>query len=376
MRVAFISSLNGGVGTYTVELVKELSNKVDIIDLFLFSSYKRIPLNKMPSNVNIVMKKTSPASLLISLFLYIIRLKKYDIIHCNYASLLPPIFLVKKLWKVPFIYTSHDAPAPELVKYPIKFSRLFEVLCLKQISKYSSQHITISYHSKSKLKEKYDVSPNKVIYHGIDLSKYVYDKKKRINMRQELGISEKTIVLLFVGILYTHKNAVRIVDIMPKILEVNKDVKLLIVGRGEEYYNILNRIEKLNLNSNVIIKKYVEDIVGVYCCSDIFVFPSVNEGFGLVFLEAMACGLPIVTSNVSAVPEIVNEAGIMCNPNNEEELLEALLLLIKDKTQFCKLKNKGLQRVKDFTWENAANQYYEIYKSLGGNYEKKDCNYN
>jgi glycosyltransferase involved in cell wall biosynthesis len=131
MKIAFISSLNGGVGTYTVEIVKELSKHVEELDLYLFSDYKRIHVPELPENVKIITTQKSGLSLLIKLFFLLFHLKKHNVIHINHASFFLPVYIAKKIWKVPYIYTSHNFPAPELEKFPARFSYIFDAVCLK-----------------------------------------------------------------------------------------------------------------------------------------------------------------------------------------------------------------------------------------------------
>lgn len=364
MKVAFISSLNGGVGAYTIGLVKELSKYVEQIDMYLFSSYKRIAVSDLPQNVRIIANLKNGVSLLIKLFFSINRLKEYDIIHLNYASFLLPIFILKLFKDIPCIYTSHDAPAPELVKYPAKISRIFEVICLKLLSRYSDVHVTISHHSRKKLQERYKVFPEIIIYHGIDTKTFKFDKNKRKIIREELNIDENDFLILFVGILYKHKNVINLVNAMPKILENNNNVKLLIIGRGDQYNKIRNRIKELKLEDSIFMKHYVKDISSYYSAADIFVFPSTNEGFGLVLLEAMVCGLPVVTSNYSACPEVVDYAGLLSDPNNIEDLADKIIQLINNRNLYKKLRKKGFRRVEQFTWKKAAEMYYNMYRKV------------
>ena len=116
MRVAFISSLNGGVGTYTVELVKALSDSVNKIDLYLFTSDPAKKRPDFPKNVNIIAYTNSPIKLMISLFKHFKKLRCVNLIHLNYASFFVPVYLSKKFWGTPYILTSHGLPQPNMEK--------------------------------------------------------------------------------------------------------------------------------------------------------------------------------------------------------------------------------------------------------------------
>lgn len=364
MKVVFISSLNGGVGTFTVGLVKELSKYVEQIDLYLFSGYKHIPIPELPENIKIITIQKSGISLLFKLFFSINHLRKYDIIHLNYASFFLPAYMVKKIWDIPYIYTSHNFPAPELEKFPAKLYYIFDGVCLKFSSENADAHITISGYAKRMLQERYKVSPEIIINHGIDTKTFEFNKNKRKIIRKALGVNDKDFLILFVGILYEHKNVITLVNAMPKILENNNNMKLLIMGKGDQYNEIIKRIKEFKIEDFVVIKDYVEDINAYYSATDLFVLPSTNEGFGLVLLEAMACGLPIVASNCSSCPEVVGDAGLLFEPKTSEDLAEKIMELINNKKLYEKLKERGLERAKQFTWERAAEQYYEVYKKV------------
>lgn len=362
MKIGFISSLNGGVGTFTVGLAKELSKHVEQIDLYLLSTYrKRIRVPELPENVKIITTQKSGLSLLIKLFFSINHLKKHDIIHLNYASFFLPVYITKKLWKVPFIYTSHNFPKPEDVKFIKKLSRISEAIWLRFSSKNASTHITISDYAKRMLQERYKTSPT-IINYGMNAEMFKFDGDKRNAIRKALSINETDFLILFVGVLYKHKNVITLVNAMPEILKINPDTKLLIIGDGVQYNEIKNRVHELELEKSVIMKGFIEDINPYYSAADLFVLPSTNEGFGLVFLEAMACGLPIAASNCSSCPEAVGDAGLLFDPESSKDVAAKITELMNNKELREKLKEKGLERVKLFTWARTAEQYHEVYK--------------
>jgi glycosyltransferase involved in cell wall biosynthesis len=362
MKVAFISSLNGGVGTFTVGFVKELSKSVERIDLYLLSTYKKsIRVPELPENVKIITTQRSAISLLIELFFLINHLKKHDIIHLNYASFFLPVYITKKLWKVPFIYTSHNFPTPEDAILVNKLRHIFEAVCLKFASKNASAHITISDYAKRMLQERYKTSPI-IINYGMDTEKFKFDEDKRKAIRKALNITETVFLILFVGVLYTHKNAITLVNAMPEILKNHPDAKLLIIGDGDQYNEIRNRVHELELEKSVIMKGFIEDVTPFYSAADLFVLPSTNEGFGLVFLEAMACGLPIAASNCSSCPEAVGDAGLLFDPKSSKDVAAKIIELMNNSELYETLKENGLERVREFTWARTAEQYYEVYK--------------
>lgn len=112
------------------------------------------------------------------------------------------------------------------------------------------------------------------------------------------------------------------------------------------------------------------DLPLMYNAADLFVFPSLYEGFGLPPLEAMACGTPVVTSNTSALPEVVGDAGIMVDPTRVDELADAMLRILRSPDLRCEMSAKGLERARTYTWEETARQtrkaYEEVYDRTRG----------
>jgi len=146
--------------------------------------------------------------------------------------------------------------------------------------------------------------------------------------------------------------------------------KLVIVGKkGWKYDDIFETIDALNLKNEVIFTGYVpkEDLVKFYNTADLFVYPSVYEGFGLPPLEAMACGCPVITSNISSLPEVVGNAGITVNPYDVEELVEAMYRVLNDEDLRKELSKKGLERSKLFSWRKTAEETWKVYEEVFNN---------
>lgn len=135
--------------------------------------------------------------------------------------------------------------------------------------------------------------------------------------------------------------------------EINDDLKLVIVGRkGWKYDNIMKLIE--SMGTDIIITGYIdeEDKVPIYKLAQIFVFPSLYEGFGMPILEAMASKTPVITSNISSMPEVAGNAGILVDPFNENEIFEAYKKILSDdelKKKWCK---KDWNRQKNLSGKN------------------------
>lgn len=195
----------------------------------------------------------------------------------------------------------------------------------------------------------------RIIPHGVDTSKF-HRKRRRI---------DKT-TLLFVGALTKRKGVEYLIKAFKEI--ENKDVKLVLIGEGRERKNLESMVKGLGLK-NVEFKGYLEDeeLIKHYNMADIFVLPSLKEGFGQVLLEAMACGLPIIATDASAIPEVVGNAGILVGPKNPKALASAIRMLIDDEELRDELGEMGRKRVEEnFTWEKVVDQTVRVYEETIG----------
>jgi len=367
MKIAIVSSLHGGVGTFVTNLVEELANYVDFIGLYTKADPKRaIYLKNLPKNVKIIFAEKDELSFWIKLFFRIPQLSKYDMVHVIAPISFFQMFLLDWLWGTPIIFTTHG---PSLFQEFRIFSKawlyinLLEDLSQKLMMKIAKKTITISREVQRRVLNRYGMAPE-VIYHGVNQQHFRFNDDHRDAIRKSLGIGEEEYLALFVGPLWKHKDILTLIEAIPKVLENNRKVKFLIIGRGSDYKRMMQKIDNLNINDYVITLEYVEDVAPYYSAADIFVMPSVKEEFGLVYVEAMACGLPVIAVNGHVVPEVVGDAGLLFEPRNSDDLADKIIELINNKELYEKLKRKGLERAKRFTWEKAAKQYYEIYKEV------------
>jgi glycosyltransferase involved in cell wall biosynthesis len=173
--------------------------------------------------------------------------------------------------------------------------------------------------------------------------------------------------LLYLGTLHPRKNLVRLVEAFHQtvIALQNREVKLVIAGKkGWLYDTIFEGVQQFNLTEQVIFTGYVEDgdkpalLSGALA----YVFPSLYEGFGLPILEAMACGTPVLTSNISSCPEVAGEAALLVDPRNTDEIAAGLTQLITNPELRQQLIEQGYQQLQKFSWQKAAAQVFEIFE--------------
>lgn len=144
------------------------------------------------------------------------------------------------------------------------------------------------------------------------------------------------------------------------------EARLVLAGSLDYWEQCRPTMSRLDPGGQVVLAGFIEDedLPALYSGARMFVFPSLYEGFGLPPLEAMACGVPVIASNRSSVPEVVGEAGILVDPENEVEMAEAMAAVDSDAALREKLSAAGVQRAKLFTWENAARRLLDVWKTL------------
>lgn len=179
--------------------------------------------------------------------------------------------------------------------------------------------------------------------------------------------------LLYVGGINARKNIARLFEAYDKVRETFSDVTLVIGGKRQwQTGEIDATFKRLGLEEHVIFTGYVDDadLPGLYSAAEAFVFPSLYEGFGLPPLEAMACGTPVVTSNVSSLPEVVGEAAIKIDPYNIEALASAIIQVLSNSELKAELRQLGLERSAKFTWERTAIETMQVYEQILGSYSQ------
>jgi glycosyltransferase involved in cell wall biosynthesis len=172
--------------------------------------------------------------------------------------------------------------------------------------------------------------------------------------------------ILYVGMLEPRKNVDRLVEAFGRIAERLPGVDLVIGGRrGWMYEQIFARVEALGLQDRVRFTGFVpqEALPALYGGARLFAYPSKYEGFGIPVLEAMSCGTPVVTTNVSSMPEVAGDAAVLVAPDDVDALAAALLRVAEDHTVRAELSCKGIARAGTFSWERCARETIGVYEA-------------
>jgi glycosyltransferase involved in cell wall biosynthesis len=193
----------------------------------------------------------------------------------------------------------------------------------------------------------------------------VHDQALKTAVRARYHLPEK--FLLFVGLVEPRKNLPLLLKSYRRVADQGNLIPLVIVGRkGWMYEQVLDLIAGLGLTDRVLLAGYVspEDLPIVYNLADVFIYPSLYEGFGLPPLEALACGTPVITTAVSSMPEHVGQAGLLIPPGDEEALTQAIIHLLNDQELKSRLAILGPQQAAQFTWTRTARQTLQVYENV------------
>ncbi|MGH9937663.1 MAG: glycosyltransferase family 4 protein, partial [Blastocatellia bacterium] len=174
--------------------------------------------------------------------------------------------------------------------------------------------------------------------------------------------------LLYVGTIEPRKNLLTLLRAYDELLRTTPRRPQLVLcgGRGWLCDEVFKLVEDLRLQDQVRFTGYVEDadLPALYSAAEAFVYPSLYEGFGLPPLEAMACGAPVITSDVSSLPEVIGEAGLTHAPNDARALTAAMAKLLGDETTREYFRRAGLKQASNFSWERAARETQSVYDEL------------
>jgi glycosyltransferase involved in cell wall biosynthesis len=248
-------------------------------------------------------------------------------------------------------------------------SKVRHTLSLPIILKNVDMVITDSISSKKDIMTHYKYPKNKIIVNYLGTN----DEYKKIENIQELDrIRNKYNLpqnfILSVSTVEPRKNVLTILNSIKYLRDKDNIVNYIIVGKKTQpYFNKLNTYIKENqLGSQVKFLDYVEllDLPYIYNLADLFILPSFYEGFGLPIAEAMSCGCPVITSNLSSLPEIVGNSSFLINPSDIEGISEAIEKLYKNKPMRDSYSKKVLERSKIFNWEDCAKNTENIYKKI------------
>jgi glycosyltransferase involved in cell wall biosynthesis len=273
-----------------------------------------------------------------------------------------PVFVGPLLGSCPVVVTVHDL---SFIRFPELFrpaNRLYLTVLTRLSARRARRLIAVSAHTASEITRLLGVPPGRVdvVYHGVASAFRPFPADEIAAFRERRGLPERFV--LFVGTLEPRKNLVRLVEAFARVCDDGVGL-VLAGGRGWLYDELLATVEALGLSGAVIFAGYVmnDELPLWYNAATVVAYPSVYEGFGLPVLEAQACGTPVLTSNVSSLPEAAGDAALMVDPYDVEALAAGLNQLLANGSIRHQLRERGLAHAGLFSWPRAAQETARVY---------------
>lgn len=255
--------------------------------------------------------------------------------------------------------------------YPEGFrrgQRLYNRLFVR-MSAHRARHVIVtSHYTKQDLVRRFHISPDKVTVTHLAMDEQFRPLPERATLeefRRRKGLPEHFV--LYLGTIEPRKNLIRLIQAYAMLKRKGLPHHLVIGGgKGWLYDKIYAAAQESGVQDSVHFPGFIpqNEMVLWYNSADLFVYPSLFEGFGLPPLEAMACGVPVITSNVSSLPEIVGDGALTVNPLYVEEIAEAMHTLLTNREQRERWRQAGLKRASAFSWAHTARQTIGVYRML------------
>ncbi len=299
----------------------------------------------------------------------ILGIDNYDVIHCHDWMTHFVGANLKHACKMPYVQSIHSTEIGRCGGLYSDDSRAIHTI--EYLSTYEScQVITVSYSLKEEVCNIFKTPEDKVkvIYNGIDPWEFDIDMSQDeiLNFRRSIGVQDDEKMILFVGRLTYQKGVEYLIRAMPKILEKH-NVKLVIAGSGDMRNYLEDLSYQLNIRHKVIFLGFVskEMLKKLYKSSDIVVIPSLYEPFGIVALEAMASGTPVVVSSVGGLKEIIKHEynGVWVYPKNPDSIAWGVDRVLSDPNfRDYIVKNAKKDVYEKYSWDNIAKETVNVYK--------------
>lgn len=369
MRIAFDASTistQGGPRTYVLGLLDALM-AIDQDNEYVIFYNDPAHLGRYPRAKEIVLPGKNPLARLWREHLLLpmaCRQERVDLLHC-------PKSAIPFISPCPVVVTLHDLIPVKHPELETRAAHLYWRLHIPRAARKSAFVITISQWAKDEIMAEYGVPAERVgvIMQSFDPAMLMErDAAQGAAVRRKYGLEEGYI--LYVGTIQPRKNLLALIEAFDLLRKQRSDLpKLVIVGRkGWLYEQLFTRIAELGLAKEIIFTGFVpdEELPMIYDGAALFVYVSLMEGFGRPPLEAMVCGVPVVTSNTSAIPEVVGSAGITVNPVDRGEIAAAMQQILGDAALAEQLRESGRQRAALFSWAAAARETLDIYEQVRG----------
>lgn len=362
-----------GVEGYTLNLLTHLF-KIDQKNQYklFFNSFKGPSFNidKAFDYPNVEIKKTKIPNKLLNLsFVFLNYPKISKILDCD-IFFAPNISFYSLDKNCKNVITFHDLAFSHYPHfYSIKRRLWHKIVNPRKLARKNDFIIAVSQASKDDLISSYNIPENKikVIYSGLnDNLKICSNQDKLRKIRKKYNLPQDFILSL--GSVEPRKNIVGLISAYEKLRHENKISDKLVIA-GEKawcYKKIFEAWEKSKYKEDIIFPGFIEeeDKCYLYNSAKLFVYPSFYEGFGFPALEAMACGVPVITSFISSLPEVCSDATLLIDPYNIDDLALGILNGTNDKNLRNRLIKKGLKRIESFKWETCSQETLALFNKI------------
>lgn len=368
MRILYVTTISLTINSFFkshIEMLVREGNQVDIA-----CNYEELPIDKRYSELQCWFHQIdfsrSPLSLknvrAYGQLKKVIECGSYDIVHCHTPNASVITRLVCSKFRkngLEVFYTAHGfhfyKGAPKLnwlVFYPIE----------KFCSRFTDKLITINQEDYVLAQDRFHA---KEVHYvpgvGIDLSRFENLQVDRSEKRREIGVPEDAFLLLSVGELNENKNHQIIIRALAELKD--PDVHYAVAGLGSKKDELLKLADELKISKQVHLLGYRNDVPELNCAADVFCFPSLREGLGLAAIEAMACGLPIITSNVHGINDysVDGVTGYKCNRNDIRGFADAVKRLETDRELRTKMGQGNMENAKKYDTKRIISMLKSVY---------------
>jgi glycosyltransferase involved in cell wall biosynthesis len=361
----FYGPVGKGLGRYTKEIVDNILKLDQENEYVIFLGKDNFNEFKVENpRVKKVLADVRWYTLVEQIFMpYYIWREHLDLIHFPHFNV--PIFCPVK-----FIVTIHDLI---LTKFPTQRASTLSPILYK-IKNYayrfviqnavsrSSRIIAVSDFTRNDIMNNFKINSDKIVvtYEGV-ATDIKAGGQLSDNILEKYKIAKP--YLLYVGNAYPHKNLEWLIKTF-SILDLKIDLSLVLVGKDDYFYHRVKNYAENFKTKKIIFPGFVPDdeLSVLYKEAIVYVFPSLYEGFGLPPLEAMSQGCPVLSSNKTSMPEILGEAALYFNPEDENDFREKVLKIVEDKNLRSNLINRGYEQIKKYSWRDCTEKTLEIYK--------------
>ncbi len=354
-----------GIGTYTRNLLRHLARIDRDSEYLLLCHQPDLGIGaQLGPNFRTVLEPSPNYSVREQIHVpWVLHRERPDVFHAPHY-VLPPAVGCRSL------VTIHDCIHLMFPQYlPNRAAYVYAKASMWSAARRSRRILTVSEASKRDIIRLLNVPPEKivVVHNAIDERFRVKPSEEAIaRVRERYQLDHRFV--LYVGNIKPHKNLVRLIEAFDRLRKCGFDeLTLLIIGDEISKLPALRRaVHGHKLHKHVRFLGYLPDetLAVLYRLAAVFVFPSLSEGFGLPPIEAMACGAPVVTSNVSSLPEVTGGAAVLVDPYDVESIADGMARVLSNPALREELRVKGIARALEFSWERSVSRTREIYQEV------------